>query len=82
MNKFKQGVKSLLSDIKYCFQNNIVFIVCSLTIILVLGLKLLSCFDLITWNEGYVFIDIMLTYGIATFIIGWVGFRVYQVYNK
>lgn len=76
MNKFKQVIKSLISDVMFCG------IILGACIIAAIALKIIVSFGGIISSSGYVFIDIMLTYGIATFIIGWVGFRVYQVYNK
>lgn len=88
MNKVKQVVESLMSDIKHMgiisgiitiYGGGLILVAC---ILAALALKVIVYLGGTLDNGGNIFIDIMLTYGIATFIIGWIGFRVYQVCSK
>lgn len=81
MNKFKQVVKSLLLDILH-IGTYIIYLIIILLGSCMFTATALKIFGVSISTDADLFINFMLNYGIATCIIGWVGFRVHQVYNK
>lgn len=74
MNKFKQVVKSLLLDILH-MGTYIIYLIIILLGSCMFTATVLKIFGVSISTDADLFINSMLTYGVVTSIIWWIGFR-------